>query len=191
MNPQGPKFADFEQKSWAIAHGFEQVAPNALKRPRQACKWFCESCFFFVGPVRNLSLLEKYVDTGHSIGSKLFIICSLYLREHTNIDLPNFAAVFAQISCFDRFLQKSTNFKQRVLLKSVERNSSQLFASLHHSNVGCALLLYEHSCEFVTFFIFPLKILYSSPPLQGLEHAQLSIPRVGESWKDCAKCNPR
>ena len=39
--PNGPKSTDFEQKAWAIAHGFEdgafgqvlEIVPNSLKRP--------------------------------------------------------------------------------------------------------------------------------------------------------------
>ena len=44
---KGPKSTDFEQKAWAIAHGFEdggfgqvsEIAPNSLKRLLFACKW--------------------------------------------------------------------------------------------------------------------------------------------------------
>ena len=43
----GPKLAEFEQKAWTIAHGFEdggfgqvsEIAPNSLKRLLRACKW--------------------------------------------------------------------------------------------------------------------------------------------------------
>ena len=42
-----PKSTDFEQKAWAIAHGFEHglfwqvldIAPNSLKRGLHAWKW--------------------------------------------------------------------------------------------------------------------------------------------------------
>ena len=45
---KGRKFADFEQKAWAIAHGFEhgrfwqvlEIAPNSLKRLQTLLKWF-------------------------------------------------------------------------------------------------------------------------------------------------------
>ena len=44
--PNGPKSTDFEQKAWAIAHGFEDggfgqvlgIVPNSLKRPQYAWK---------------------------------------------------------------------------------------------------------------------------------------------------------
>ena len=44
---EGRKLTDFEQKAWAIAHGFEQgrfwqvlqIAPNSLKRRLSARKW--------------------------------------------------------------------------------------------------------------------------------------------------------
>ena len=44
---EGRKFSEFEQKPWAIAHGFEQggfwqvleIAPNSLKRRLSAWKW--------------------------------------------------------------------------------------------------------------------------------------------------------
>ena len=47
-----PKSADFEQKAWAIAHGFEhggfgqvpEVVPNFLKSLLHACKWISK-CF--------------------------------------------------------------------------------------------------------------------------------------------------
>ena len=43
---KGPKSADFEQKAWAIAHGFEnggfwqvpEIVPNSLKSLKQASK---------------------------------------------------------------------------------------------------------------------------------------------------------
>ena len=46
------KLADFEQKAWAIAHGFEhgrfreilQIAPNSLKRLQNRSKMICD-CF--------------------------------------------------------------------------------------------------------------------------------------------------
>ena len=45
--PKGPKSADFEQKAWAKAHGFEDggfgyvpgIVPNSLKRLVYAWKW--------------------------------------------------------------------------------------------------------------------------------------------------------
>ena len=45
--PKGPKSTDFDQKPWAIAHGFEQgrfwqvlgIVPNSVKCPLCACKW--------------------------------------------------------------------------------------------------------------------------------------------------------
>ena len=45
---KGPKSADFEQKAWAIAHGFEhggfwqvpEIVPNFLKSLLHSCKWF-------------------------------------------------------------------------------------------------------------------------------------------------------
>ena len=45
--PKGPKSTDFDQKPWAIAHGFEHgrfglvlgIVPNSLKCPLCACKW--------------------------------------------------------------------------------------------------------------------------------------------------------
>ena len=44
---KGPKSTDFEQKAWAIAHGFEhgrfwqvlEIAPNSMKRRLHAWKW--------------------------------------------------------------------------------------------------------------------------------------------------------
>ena len=44
--PNGPKSTDFEQKAWAIAHGFEDggfgqvlgIVPNSLKHPQYAWK---------------------------------------------------------------------------------------------------------------------------------------------------------
>ena len=47
---RGRKLADFEQKAWAIAHGFEhgrfcqllQIAPNSLKRLQNRSKMICE-----------------------------------------------------------------------------------------------------------------------------------------------------
>ena len=50
--PKGPKSTDFDQKPWAIAHGFEQgrfrqvlgIVPNSLKCPLLACKCICK-CF--------------------------------------------------------------------------------------------------------------------------------------------------
>ena len=49
---KGRKLADFEQKAWAIAHGFEhsrfrellEIAPNSLKRLQNHSKMICE-CF--------------------------------------------------------------------------------------------------------------------------------------------------
>ena len=49
---KGPKSADFEQKAWAIAHGFEhggfgqmpEIVPNFLKSLLHACKWISK-CF--------------------------------------------------------------------------------------------------------------------------------------------------
>ena len=49
---QGPKSADFEQKPWAIAHGFEhgrfwyvsENVPNSLKSLLHTRKWICK-CF--------------------------------------------------------------------------------------------------------------------------------------------------
>ena len=46
------KLADFEQKAWAIAHGFEhgrfwqvlQIAPNTLKRFQTLPNWFLTTC---------------------------------------------------------------------------------------------------------------------------------------------------
>ena len=43
---KGPKSTDFEEKAWAIAHGFDhgrfwqllEIAPNFLKRRLNACK---------------------------------------------------------------------------------------------------------------------------------------------------------
>ena len=51
-NRKGPKSTIFEQKAWAIAHGFEQVgfwqvleiAPNSLKRLLHPCKWIFNNC---------------------------------------------------------------------------------------------------------------------------------------------------
>ena len=48
----GRKMADFEQKAWAIAHGFEhgrfwqvmEIAPNSLKRLQNRSKIICD-CF--------------------------------------------------------------------------------------------------------------------------------------------------
>ena len=45
--PRVPKSTDFDQKPWAIAHGFEHgrfglvlgIVPNSLKCPLCACKW--------------------------------------------------------------------------------------------------------------------------------------------------------
>ena len=50
--PKGPKSTDFDQKPWAIAHGFKQgrfrqvlrIVPNSLKCPLLACKCICK-CF--------------------------------------------------------------------------------------------------------------------------------------------------
>ena len=47
---KGRKLADFEQKAWAIAHGFEhgrfcqllQIAPNSLKRLQNRSKIICD-----------------------------------------------------------------------------------------------------------------------------------------------------
>ena len=47
---EGRKFADFEQKAWAIAHGFEhariwrvlEIAPNSLKRLQNRSKMICD-----------------------------------------------------------------------------------------------------------------------------------------------------
>ena len=47
-----PKSADFEQKPWAIAHGFEhggfgyvsEIVPNSLKSLLYTRKWICK-CF--------------------------------------------------------------------------------------------------------------------------------------------------
>ena len=44
---KGPILAEFEQKAWTIAHGFEhgvfgqvsEIAPNSLKRLLRAWKW--------------------------------------------------------------------------------------------------------------------------------------------------------
>ena len=49
---KGRKLADFEQKAWAIAHGFEhgrfwqvlEIAPNSLKRLQNRSKMICD-CF--------------------------------------------------------------------------------------------------------------------------------------------------
>ena len=48
--PKVPKSTDFEQKAWAIAHGFEQgrfgqvlgIVPYSLKCPLCACKCICK-----------------------------------------------------------------------------------------------------------------------------------------------------
>ena len=48
---KGHKFAVFQQKPWAIAHGFEHggisqvlgIAPNSLKRLQNACKYISNS----------------------------------------------------------------------------------------------------------------------------------------------------
>ena len=48
---EGWKLTDFEQKAWAIAHGFEQgrfwqvlqIAPNFLKRSLSAWKWISDT----------------------------------------------------------------------------------------------------------------------------------------------------
>ena len=50
--PKGRKLADFEQKAWAIAHGFDhgrffellEIAPNSLKRLPNRSKIICK-CF--------------------------------------------------------------------------------------------------------------------------------------------------
>ena len=47
---KGRKLADFEQKAWAIAHGFEhgrfwqilEIAPNSLKRQENRSKMICD-----------------------------------------------------------------------------------------------------------------------------------------------------
>ena len=47
--PNDPKSTDFEQKAWAIAHGFEDggfgqvlgMVSNSLKRPQYAWIWIC------------------------------------------------------------------------------------------------------------------------------------------------------
>ena len=49
---KGRKLADFEQKAWAIAHGFEhgrfwqvlEIAPNSLNRLKTVLKWFVTAC---------------------------------------------------------------------------------------------------------------------------------------------------
>ena len=49
---KGRKSADFVQKAWAIAHGFEhgrfwqvlEFAPNSLKRLKTVLKWFVTAC---------------------------------------------------------------------------------------------------------------------------------------------------
>ena len=51
-SPKGMKSTDFDQKAWAIAHGFEEggfrkvqeIVPNFLKRLLRACKWI-SNCF--------------------------------------------------------------------------------------------------------------------------------------------------
>ena len=58
---KGRKLADFEQKAWAIAHGFEhgrfsqvlEIAPNSLKRLQNRSKMICDClrdcvCWFMV-----------------------------------------------------------------------------------------------------------------------------------------------
>ena len=50
VNSQGSKIGRFEQKAWAIAHGFEhgrfcqllEIAPNSLKRLQNRCKMICD-----------------------------------------------------------------------------------------------------------------------------------------------------
>ena len=51
-SPEGLKSTDFDQKAWAIAHGFEEggfrkvqeIVPKSLKRLLRACKWISK-CF--------------------------------------------------------------------------------------------------------------------------------------------------
>ena len=50
VNSKGRKLADFEQKAWAIAHGFEhgrfwqvlEIAPNSLERLQNRSKMICD-----------------------------------------------------------------------------------------------------------------------------------------------------
>ena len=49
---KGRNWGDFDQKAWAIAHGFEhgrffellEIAPNSLKRLQTVLKWFVTAC---------------------------------------------------------------------------------------------------------------------------------------------------
>ena len=53
---EGRKLTDFEQKAWAIAHGFEegrfskvpQIAPNSLKRHLSAWKWISNTLRYYL-----------------------------------------------------------------------------------------------------------------------------------------------
>ena len=61
------KLADFEQKPWAIAHGFEhggfwqvlEIAPNSLKRLLNPCKRISNSLRVFLGRFRVNSQVSK------------------------------------------------------------------------------------------------------------------------------------
>ena len=64
---KGWKLADFEQKAWAIAHGFEhgrfwqvlEIAPNSLKRLQNRCKMDCDCLRDCLGRFRMNSLGSK------------------------------------------------------------------------------------------------------------------------------------
>ena len=57
VNSQGRKLAVFEQKAWAIAHGFEhggfwqvlEISRNCMKRLLYPCKWISNSLREFLG----------------------------------------------------------------------------------------------------------------------------------------------
>ena len=61
------KLAVFEQKAWAIAHGFKhgrfwqvlEIAPNSLKRLLNPCKWISNSLCDFLGRFRVNSQVSK------------------------------------------------------------------------------------------------------------------------------------
>ena len=72
---KGRKLADFEQKAWAIAHGFEhgqfcqllQIAPNSLKRLQNRSKMICDClryCLWDLGLIRRSSKIGRFRAKG-------------------------------------------------------------------------------------------------------------------------------
>ena len=80
---KGRKLADFEQKAWAIAHGFEhgrfwqvlEIAPNSLETPaKTVLKWFVSACAnvcIDLGWIRKRSKIGRFEQKAWAIAHGL------------------------------------------------------------------------------------------------------------------------